>query len=297
MDTISKSTLNEFQTCLKCLSTCYFSLVNGPDQFTNVQCPREKPYSWFPYQNCYLTNQIEESKSFMIVSRVDGKAIQGNPDGTAMFKTVDFNEPAQKWIQTSIGNQLLNLKTGKPIEIYDGKSWNFDDKMRIVNARKSQKVLASTWGHDDGRSVHMWPEDSWVSPTQRFCIVDAKHTKNELSGQKYLIKSKLDSRVIQGKINGDIEMQSETKSLNQQWIRIKNGNGEKLINVATRLPLVVSETQNWVYDEVKNTISDLKDSSKCLDRGWGQSDGINVALWAKWEGVTQQFSIDAIASQ
>ena len=92
-------------------------------------------------------------------------------------------------------------------------------------------------------------------------------------------------------------MQSETKNPNQQWIREKVGNGVKLINVATRLPLVVSETQSWVYDEVKNTISDLKDSSKCLDRGWGQSDGINVALWGKWEGVTQQFSISEIASQ
>ena len=71
---------------------------------------------------------------------------------------------------------------------------------------------------------------------------------------------------------------------------------EKLINVGTRLPLIVSETQSWVYDEVKNTISDLKDSSKCLDRGWGQSDGINIALWGKWEGVTQQFSISILVS-
>ena len=162
----------------------HFSLVNGPDQFTNVHCPREKPYTWFAYQNCYLTNEIEESKSFMVISRVDGKALQGNPDGTTMFKTVNFNEPAQKWIQTSVGNQLLNLKTGKSLEIYDGKSWIFDDKMRIVNARYSTKVLASSWAHDDGRGVHMWEKDSWVSPTQRFCIVDSKHTKNEISGKK-----------------------------------------------------------------------------------------------------------------
>ena len=47
----------------------------------------------------------------MVISRVDGKALQGNSDGTTMFKTVNFNEPAQKWIQTSVGNQLLNLKT------------------------------------------------------------------------------------------------------------------------------------------------------------------------------------------
>ena len=120
----------------------------------------------------------------MVISRVDGKALQGNSDGTTMFKTVNFNEPAQKWIQTSVGNQLLNLKTGKSLEIYDGKSWIFDDKMRIVNARYSTKVLASSWSHDDGRSVHMWEKDSWVSPTQRFCIVDSKHTKNEISGKK-----------------------------------------------------------------------------------------------------------------
>ena len=266
-------------------------MVDGPDQYTNVHCPRGQAYDWSQYQNCFLTTEVDASKSFMLISRLDGKAVEGLDDGKVKFFDKDITKPEQKWIRTQIGDQFINVKTKKALETYSGKSWTFDGKMRVVSSRDSTIVMASTWSHDNGRDV-LAPtkNEAWTDPTQTFMVVPFKNTKPELAETKFLIKSKLDGRVIQGKTNGDIEMQSETKGQNQLWIREKTDKGEEYINVGTRLPLVISDSHVWKFDESKSTIEDVNNPSKVLDRGWGQADGTNVGLWTTWAGVTQQFT-------
>ena len=114
----------------------------------------------------------------MIISRLDGKAVEGQTDGKVKFMTANIANPAQKWTKTLVGNQFVNLKSGKALEIHVGRSWTFDDKMRIVNSRDSTKVLGTSWAHDNGRDVFMWTKnEAWVDPTQTFCIVPSKNTK------------------------------------------------------------------------------------------------------------------------
>ena len=65
-------------------------------------------------------------------------------------------------------------------------------------------------------------------------------------------------------------------------------NGEKYMNVQTKLPLFVGSNYEWTFDS-QNRIVEVKDNKKALDRGWGRKNGDKVHWWDKHGGPNQKF--------
>ena len=73
--------------------------------------------------------------------------------------------------------------------------------------------------------------------------------------------------------------------------RVSSGNGEKYINVLTKLPLYVTTTDTWIYDN-QQRIVEAKNQAKALDRGWQKKNGVNVIMWNKHQWKNQKFTFD-----
>ena len=83
---------------------------------------------------------------FSLISRADGRAISGqfhqNAAWTAVMKTFDASDPAQKWVMSKYGNQLINVATNQPLVTVQGQSWIWDEEMNVFrDARQQGKVL------------------------------------------------------------------------------------------------------------------------------------------------------------
>ena len=49
---------------------------------------------------------------FMVISQLDGRAIEGADDKSGILMELDETNPKQQWIQTEVGNQWINVGTG-----------------------------------------------------------------------------------------------------------------------------------------------------------------------------------------
>jgi len=288
--------VDEFVPALeKMLSNGYnggSELVLGPDQYSDVTCPRFNPGDGWKFSNCYVASEIQNKDSFSLISRLDGRAIEGKSDGHVQMMTQNENNPNQKWVFSDYGKQIINVGTNLPMKAGKGRNWIWDKEgMVMIDARRTNEVMDRGWQEKDGKSVGTWGRHGGAN--QLFINTNDVFSEIGLTvanQPKYFIKSKLDNRVIEGMSNGGGQMMLKSDSnLAQQWFRISSQNGEKYVNALTNLPFFVSANDIWIYDD-KERIVEAKDQVKALDRGWNQADGADVGWWQKHGGPNQKFT-------
>ncbi len=95
----------------------------------------------------------------MVISQLDGRAIEGADDKSGILMEPDDTNPKQQWIQTDVGNQWINVGTGLPLQGWGNiKSFilPLDDQDRILDARNPGKALNRGWAQQDGVPVGGW---------------------------------------------------------------------------------------------------------------------------------------------
>jgi len=290
--------VDEFVPALeKMLSNGYTDLTLGPDQFTGVKCPRFNPWDGSRYSNCYIDSETQTKDAFYLISRLDGRVVQGKADSNTQMMTKDESDLTQLWVTSDYGQQLINVGTNLPFQAHEGRSWIWDQEGKVlIDARKPDKVMVRGWNQNDGAGVFTYQRNN--GPSQLF--INSKDSLHldvlDSNPQQYFIKSKLDNRVIEGMPGGNGKMVTKSdSSLAQKWIRISTDNGEKYINAETKLPLYAqwSTTDTWIYDNLQRIV-EAKDQKKALDRGWGQNDGQGVGWWKKHGGPNQKFTFELL---
>ena len=268
--------VNDFVPTLeKMLSNGYANgeLVDGPDQYTGIQCTRQDKDDGFNYYNCRNPEEtVDQSEAFFLVSRLHGRVAEGKPDGYAKNMPFDSNNPNQLWMETSIGNQFINVGTGLPLKAGNGRAWTFGEHQRIFEP--TGQVLLAWLKDEDG--LDLWtgsPELSYHHPNLMFVKLPYTEYLAPLEGQRITILSDLDGRVIEGKANGDGVMNT-TDSANQKqlWAQKDVEGGIQFINVVTKLPLMVSDASIWTYTD-QRTILVANDPGMNIRREFGRQDG------------------------
>jgi len=290
--------VDEFVPALeKMLSNGYNSddLVLAPDQYSDVKCPRVNPYEGFRYSNCYIDTEIQTKEAFSLISQLDGRAVRGKSNGNVEMWTRNEKDPKQLWVTSDYGQQLINVGTNLPLQAGIGKSWIWDKEgMVLKDARKTDTVMDRGWSQEDGKSVGTFNRHNGAN--QKFInTMDTISTSVlDSNPQQYYITSKLDNRVIEGTAGGDGQMMTKSdNNLAQKWIRVSSENGEKYINVQTKLPFYVSTTDTWIYDN-QQRIVEAKDQAKALDRGWRKQDGQGIVMWNKHQWKNQKFTFNLV---
>merc|ERR1719189_2095602 len=187
--------VDEFVPALeKMLSNGYnvgAELVLGPDQYSDVTCPRFNPGDGWKYSNCYLASEIHNKDSFSLISRLDGRAIEGKSDGHVHMMTTNENNPNQKWVFSDYGEQIINVGTNLPMKAGKGRSWIWDKEgMGMIDARRTNEVMDRGWQEKDGKSVGTWGRHGGAN--QLFINTNDVFSDIGLTANqpKYFIKSK-----------------------------------------------------------------------------------------------------------
>ena len=285
--------VNDFVPTLeKMLSNGYANgeLVDGPDQYTGIQCKRQNGQDGFNYYNCRNPEEtVEQSEAFFIISRLHGRVAEGKPGGYAKNMPFDPSNPKQLWMETSIGNQFINVATGLPMYAGAGRAWRFGEQQRIFD--QSGRALFARWKNEDGVDLGAGNPDSWKAPNQMFVKMPLKEFQAPLEGKRIKIRNDLDKRVIEGKASGDGMMNTiDANNENQLWVQKDVEGGIQFINVATRLPLMISDVSVWTYTD-KRTIEVAGEPGRGIDRGWAQKDGQGIVLYNLWYGIIHWFDL------
>ena len=286
--------INDFVPTLeKMLSNGYAEneLVDAPDQYTGIHCKRQEVNDYNNYYNCFNPDELlNESEPFYLISRWHGKAIEGKSDGYGKVMSFDIDNPRQQWIETKIGNQFINVGTGLPLFAGNGRAWIFGEEHRVVDPFYGQAIWVP-WADEDGGNIGCSiPDESWKNPTQMFIKLTKKAVYEPLEGQRIMIQSEYDGRVIEGKPNGDGVMSTINENLNQVWVKANVENGIQFVNVGTKLPLMIQDVSVWTYTD-QMTIEDADSPGMGIDRGWGQVDGQAIWLYKIWYGVIHRFHL------
>ena len=266
-------------------------LVDAPDQYTGIQCKRQDRHDGSNYYNCNNPGELDESEAFFLISRLHGRAVEGKPNGYGKTMTFNSNDPKQKWMQTSIGNQFINVATGLPLFAGNGRAWTFGEQQRIINPLDG-KLLTTPWANVDGRDL--WsnnPDNNWKNPTQMFVKMSSKDFLAPLEGPRIKIRSDFDGRVIEGQASGNGMMNTiDATNQNQLWVRKEVEGGIQFINVVTKLPLMIQDISVWTYTD-QRTIEDANNPGMGIDRGWGQKDGQGIGIYKLWYGIIHWFDL------
>ena len=90
-------------------------------------------------------------------SKLDGKVLEGQDDGTVKMKTYDPKNPRQLWIQTNVGQQWLNFETSLPMMASNGRNWIWKERCTencmILDARNQNQALDRGWETVEGTNV------------------------------------------------------------------------------------------------------------------------------------------------
>ena len=90
-------------------------------------------------------------------SKLDGKVLEGQKDGTVKMKTYDPKNPRQLWIQTNVGQQWLNFETSLPMMASNGRNWIWKERCiencMILDARNQNQALDRGWETAEGTNV------------------------------------------------------------------------------------------------------------------------------------------------
>ena len=140
----------------KMLSNGYDDLSDGPNQFDGVICNRGPRTDAFNYTNCY-NSQVLNGPSYMIISKIDGRALHALDNGKAQMRNFNANALKQRWVFSGVGDQLINVKTGLPLfageNLGSGRSWILDDQQRLVDSRDGTMALERNPNQGDYAAV------------------------------------------------------------------------------------------------------------------------------------------------
>ena len=226
---------------------------------------------------------------FFLISRLHGRVVEGKPDGYGKMMPLDITNPKQKWVETGHGNQFINVATKKPLYAGNGRAWTFGSKMRVVNPLFGT-ILYCPWANQDGKNAGCGQNSTWADPTQLWMKVTEKELSEPIEGQRFRIKSDYDGRVIEGKANGDGMMNTtDASNLNQLWVPQAYQNGYRLMNVGTKLPLMLKDVSVWTYTQDR-TIEDANNPGYGIDRTWGKEDGRGIVYYKIWYGIIHFFN-------
>ena len=286
--------VNDFVPALeKMLSNGYNDedLVDAPDQYTGIQCTRQDLHDGNNYYNCRNPEEtVDQSDAFFIIRRLYGRAAEGQADGYAKLMSFDSSNPNQLWMETSIGNQFINVGTGLPMKAGVGRAWRFGEEQKIFEP--TGHVLSTGWRDEDGIPLGSGnPDPNWKAPNQMFVRLTLQEFQAPLEGQRIMIRSDLDERVIEGKANGEGMMNTiDANNQNQIWVKKDVEDGVQFINVATRLPLMISDISVWTYTD-QRTIEVPGEPGRGFDRGFRQIDGQGIFLVNIWYGIIHWFDL------
>ena len=272
-------------------------LTDAPDQWTDVVCPRPgleaDPYV---YHSCYKISEISDEKSFYLINKRFGLAIQGNDQGVVKLATLDFDNPRQRWVHTS-GQDLINMGTNLPLTIANGagtvfgRAWKFGDGNTIIETNKGngENALFPPKWWQGGKDEY----DLSYSPVQEGFKDAFQYDKIMFNEAKYRIVSQWDQRVVEMVDDKLLKMNTmEENNANQLWYKKGSDNaGFELINVGRHLPLVAQspEVSKWVYNAEEQSLKDANPNGhgKFLRRGKSKMDGAGVGLSKAFSGRNQ----------
>ena len=86
--------------------------------------------------NKYITCLTNLDKApFYLISRYDGRALQGKPNGNAgaEMRSVNENESKQLWVESDFGQQLINVGTNFPLQAGAGLVTNHSNARWWIN--------------------------------------------------------------------------------------------------------------------------------------------------------------------
>ena len=284
-------------------------LTDAPDQWTDVVCPRPgiepNPYV---YHSCYKISEISDEKSFYLINKRYGLAIQGNDQGVAKLATLDFDNPRQRWVHTS-GQDLINMGTNLPLTITNGagavfgRAWKFGDENTIIESvkGKGEKALLPHhwWETKDEYDLTYFEVQDWYKNAFQFDKIMFNDANSPNSQAKYRIWSQWDQRVVEMVDDDKFRMYTmEENNANQLWFKKEVSSGFELINVGRNLPLVVKspEVSIWVYNAEEQSLKDANPNGhgKFLKRGKRKMDGAGVGLSKAFSGGRNQFVLEMV---
>ena len=70
--------------------------------------------------------------AFSLISRLDGRAVQGKSDGKTQMMTVDENDSTQKWVLSDYGQQIINVGTNLPLQAWEGRNWIWNGEAKVL---------------------------------------------------------------------------------------------------------------------------------------------------------------------
>ena len=77
--------------------------------------------------------------------------------------TFNISDPKQLWVNSGIGNQLLNIGTGKALSVgVNGRSWSMDTSGRYINTRNTWEALDRQNGQVNGDLVQTFGLKDWI---------------------------------------------------------------------------------------------------------------------------------------
>ena len=111
-----------------------------------VQKPAYLIFEWSPKYLCTIISAkiflfITAKDAFYLISRLDGRVVQGKADSNTQMMTKDDSDPTQLWVTSDYGQQLINVGTNLPFQANEGRSWIWDQEGKVlIDARKPNKV-------------------------------------------------------------------------------------------------------------------------------------------------------------
>ena len=283
-------------------------LTDAPDQWTDVVCPRPgiepNPYV---YHSCYKISEISDEKSFYLINKRFGLAIQGNDQGVAKLATLDFDNPRQRWVHTS-GQDLINMGTNLPLTIANGagtvfgRAWKFGDGNTIIETNKGNgenALFPPKWwqGGKDEYDLSYSKVQGIPLNAFQYDKIMFNDVSTEASEAKYQIWSQWDQRVVEMVDDDTLKMNTmEENNANQLWYKKGSDNaGFELINVGRHLPLV-NGVSKWVYNAEEQSLKDANPNGhgKFLKRGKRKMDGAGVGLSKAFSGGRNQFVLEMV---
>ena len=116
---------------------------------------------------------VPENPKFAVISKLDNRALEIQEDDSLQMKTYDANNERQQWIKSDLGNQWINVGTGRSFRVGDFRSCRlseYDNGYLILNDRNPKQCLDRFWTQVEGKVV-WYSNHIHGKPTQRFDIV------------------------------------------------------------------------------------------------------------------------------
>ena len=170
----------------KMLANGYSGLTTGPDQSSGIECTGQliATKDGF-FSQCYVTGVLSDSQ-FLIISQLDGKAVELNTNGNIEMRTQDTSNSRQKWMMQinpdGASGQFVNVATNQVLSLNGISDWELGSedsqgyftihgaRGSIYDSSKMEPIAWDRgWSKDEGEDVGLWNRHG--ATNQRFKIV------------------------------------------------------------------------------------------------------------------------------